>query len=672
MVRRRRPEEALRRVKGVKLPNSDRSEAGYDKKATTLSVVASAEEKEAETGGLLSSQLFRPSEEQLEKINQFTLRRVSADEVACFSTHSMNDIADRDDDQFSTKTVKGFATLPQPFSPIGKGFMVSHDTSKLAVGRIFDAGTGTFEYNNQKFTKLTNDVYIPRTVSANADFIENMEMGINWAVSVGVMLGGATCTVGKEHDWGWAPWWCSEGHEKGLHYDPDSEEEDSWGWPMPVSESAKNAIKTIRVFQEPKDMYELSMVYLGAQYYASLAEKDPAFGGILKAASAKSIPVIGLRREEAKELPLRHLPEKAVAAAKNHKIREEDGRFSWTDSDNLVWSFTPGEDAEPMYLGKSREGGMTQAELNAKVQDLKSKFTEARGELENKDVAGAGALASQLDGLLTEIDDALDQGDVDSANPLVDQAQNIMSQLFDALYENSDDDENPDTDPAGWTDNNNPGDPETKAHSHYHEHKDGTGHSHSHSHSGGEYNHGAEDLEVSHTHSHDDNKNAEGETVSRKAVLAALERFPTLPESLKNAVGGLPEDSKDAVSALLSGVSKEMQSLAKRAEAGDAYIKALRTDVLEWYRKAKTDPRSDKGVDVSKIERLLERVGDDPEVMSALIDDYKSEAQAKFPAGVRRSSIEVDPNNNKGDDVDAVKGDIETRIDPARVKRIHG
>lgn len=673
MKRRRRPEEAFVAVKGVRLPDSDRSEAGYDKRATTLSVIASAEEKEADTGGLLSTQLFVPNEEQLAKINQFTLRNVSAAEVACFTTHSCNDIPDRDDDKFTTSTVKEFATLPQPYSPTGKGFMVSHDTSKLAVGRIFDSGTGTFTYEAQKHTKLTNDVYIPRTVAANADFIENMEMGINWAVSVGVMLGGATCSVGKEHDWGWSSWWCSEGHEKGLFYDPDSDEEDSWGWPMPISESAKNAVKTIRNFQKAKDMYELSMVYLGAQYMAGLADKDPAFDGVLKAASSRHIPVIGLRREESEKMPLPRVPEKLRSAAKNHNLKEENGTFSWVDADRLVWSFTPGEDGEPVFLGKRPENGMTQAELNAKIQEIKAKTTEIKGEMEkpeNKDAEAVPALVNQLNGLLVALDDAMDQGDVDAANPLVDQAQSLVDQILDALYEDEPTDDN-NSNSGEWEDNNAPGNPENKSHSHYHEHKDGTGHSHTHNHSGGSYDHGAEDLEVSHTHTHESTP-SEGDTVSKKAVMAALERFPSLPESLKQAVGGLSEDSKSAVETLLHNISKEFDSLSKRAENGDAYVKRLRSDVLDWYRKAKSDPRSDKGVDVSKVERLLERVGDDPDVMEALIDDYRSEAQTRFPSGVRRSSTEDNFNSPSGDDVDERKGDIETRIDGGRVKRIHG
>ena len=37
--------------------------------------------------------------------------------------------------------------------------------------------------------------------------------------------------------------WCQNGHDKGLYYDPNSDETDSWGYPEPCDPGTKNAIK---------------------------------------------------------------------------------------------------------------------------------------------------------------------------------------------------------------------------------------------------------------------------------------------------------------------------------------------------------------------------------------------------------------------------------------------
>lgn len=315
---------------------------GIQKQVTVLKTTDS----DGGGGGGATTGIFSPSEEQLEKINRFTRSPKSAEEVVCFRTLSCNDLEDRDDDQFTTQCVKDFAALPEPLSSVGKSYMVSHDTRTLPVGRIFDVGTE--KVGDGLF--LTNEVYMPNTDQYKS-FIENLDYGVYWAVSVGVMLGASDCKV-CDAPFAWHGMWCVNHHEKGLHYDPKSTETDDWGWPIPTDPSDKRAVKCVQRMFEPKDFYELSQVYLGAQYYAELS-KDPNFSGIMKAASAKGVPVIGLSREEAHALPIPAAQEKLLEARQRFQVRtEEDGTMSWTDDQGLVWNFAP-EDDQVLCLGRA-------------------------------------------------------------------------------------------------------------------------------------------------------------------------------------------------------------------------------------------------------------------------------------------------------------------------------
>lgn len=228
-----------------------------DKRTTLVKTTKDADDLVSETGATMC-----PDADQLERINKFTRRAVTAEEVVCFKTLSCNDIPDRDDDRFVTECVKGFAELEQPFSPTGKSFMLDHEYKIAnAVGRIF--GTDTKKVDSALF--LTNEVYIPNT-EKNKNLIEDIDFGINWAVSVGVMLGADECSLSfckaPFSSWGW---WCQNGHDKGLYYTEDAEE-DAYGWPTPCDPDTNKAEKCIRNFKEPRDMYELSQVFLGAQY----------------------------------------------------------------------------------------------------------------------------------------------------------------------------------------------------------------------------------------------------------------------------------------------------------------------------------------------------------------------------------------------------------------------
>lgn len=489
--------------------------------------------KDEGVDGAVASESLRPSDEQLAKINQFTRRDVTAEEVVVFPTMSCNDLDDRDDDRFSTQCVKDFAALEGTYSPVGKSFMLSHDYTKLPVGRIFDVGTE----NVDGATFLTNDVYIPNT-KQNQDFIENVDFGIYWAVSVGVVLNAAQCTVGEPHEWGYFRWFCNEGHEKGLFYDPKSTEKDSWGYPIPVESNTPGAVKSIREMFQPRDFYELSMVYLGAQYYAELADKSPELAGIIKAASAKSIPVIGLKQEEAAELPLRHVPDKLKAASSRFTIEElEDGQKRWVDDERLVWLYNP-EDDGVTCLGRSEEAAPESAE------------PPNPSEASSEDAPGVEGTPPEETSVpkITEGDDEVDLKAVIAAA--------------------------------------------TKA----------------------------------------------------KLPSPLLERFAEISKAVEN-----PENFFNelfvATSKHISSLQEELKQLEPKAAAGDAYVKDVRADVIHWYAMAMRDPANpEKGVNTDSVERLLDKVGDDLDVLKELREQYQTTARAKFPEAVRRSSFPTDPH----------------------------
>ena len=305
-----------------------------------------------------------PDVEQLSRINKFTRREVTCDEVVAFSTLSMNDIPDRDDDVFTTETVQEFAALEGPLSSVGKSYMVDHEYKTAnAHGRIF--GVGTQKVGKNLF--LTNEVYVPNTPQF-AGFIEKIDFGINWAVSVGVMLGASECSLSFcKEPFGSLGWWCNNGHDKGLHYVKDAEE-DSWGFPVTSDPAAKGAEKCLRNFKQARDFYELSQVFLGAQYNAAISEK-----GILAAAKAAGVPMLGLSEDEAAEIPMRRLPRKVEEAYQKGLLVEtgEDGVMSWKDADRRVWLFDPDDSKSGVVnLGKEAESTDNNEEVKNGSEEL--------------------------------------------------------------------------------------------------------------------------------------------------------------------------------------------------------------------------------------------------------------------------------------------------------------
>lgn len=541
--------------------------AGIKKEFTLLKT----EEPEAASGGY-ESKVLRPTESQLEKINRFTKTPKTADEVVCFKTLSCNDLEDRDDDQFTTDCVRDFSKLPEPYSPVGKSYMVGHDYNKLPVGRIYDVGT----QNIDGTLFLTNEVYLPNT-EANKSFIENVDYGIYWAVSVGVMLGEDECKVCKS-PFHWFGWWCKNGHEKGLYYDPESDETDDYGWPI-ACDPAKtpNAVKCVRMFKSPKDFYELSQVFLGAQYYAAL-QRDPNFEGIIKAASASRSPVVALSASEAFHLPMPHSINMGQGGIATMSWSGGNTK-SWTDIHGLTWSVGP--NGETVCHGKQTE-------------------EEDDAELSSGSV---GERTGEEDG---QAEPGSDPGSA-----------------------------------AGGTEVGAGGSPEDGGQE-----------------LGGS---GSEGSQVG-------TDESEEEEMDKQAVLAAAQQAK-LPASIIEQLAAAEDNGLllvlQATNEQLEAQSKELEELRPKATLGDAYIKELRSNVLNWYVKANQE--DGKGVDTKIVEKLIDACGDNIELIKELQAQYEKTARSRFPAAVRRSTSEIDPNE-RSEFADPEKSKVDTKS----VRKLHG
>lgn len=294
-----------------------------------------------------------PSDDQMNKINQYTLSPKEPEQVLVFPTMSCNDMYDRDDDGFRRGCIDAFHALEAPYSFVGKSFMADHDyTVDKARGRIFDEEV----VSDGGITFLKHWVYMPNTPQYQG-LAEQMDFGMHWAVSVGAVLGSTACSICDSPMVGhWFTYCVENGHEKGLYYDPKSDEKDEWGWAMPVDPNTKGAEKAMQDLFDPVDGYELSQVFLGAQYFAELAKKMPGFKGMVKAASARTIPIIGLSSKEAEALEMPHEPDRVTEARQKYTVLNDDfGRPTWVDDHSLKWVYDPDDD-EVMSLGAVETG----------------------------------------------------------------------------------------------------------------------------------------------------------------------------------------------------------------------------------------------------------------------------------------------------------------------------
>lgn len=212
----------------------------------------------------------------LNKINAFTRRELSEEEVFCFSTVLCDNEIDRDNEKFSREALDELAKLF-----VGKTGIFNHDPKgENQTARIFDTRVVTDETrktaDGEIYSALVADVYMVRT-DKNADLIKEIDGGIKKEVSVGCSVAKEICSVcGRDRKVN--P--CN--HRKGVNY------------------SGK---KCYGILTEPTDAYEWSFVAVPAQRGAGVikhyADEEKHSGVEYACVEAKILDELGedLRRD---------------------------------------------------------------------------------------------------------------------------------------------------------------------------------------------------------------------------------------------------------------------------------------------------------------------------------------------------------------------------------------
>ena len=160
-----------------------------------------------------------PDEGQLAKINQYTLRPHTAEELYVARLYLAHDQADRDSERFPVEVLTAFNE-----SIAGKSFLIGHGRESYGVGLFFDSELVEEEGINW----LVASAYMPRETQGKV--IADIEAGIATFVSIGFMAD------------------------------------------TPVEKKGENGAPDVSEWQLPAEALEGSIVWLGAQPGAQLKE----------------------------------------------------------------------------------------------------------------------------------------------------------------------------------------------------------------------------------------------------------------------------------------------------------------------------------------------------------------------------------------------------------------
>lgn len=198
------------------------------------------------------------SAEDLEAINRFAKKPLTAEEVYVFDMLLCDNDIDRDNERFSTDALEGLAPLF-----VGKTGIFDHNwTAEGQVGRIFRTELVTdgsrASISGEPYAYLKASAYILRN-EENRPLIADIEGGIKREISVGCSMGKAVCSICGEET---SSARC--GHVRGAVYD------------------GRTCYTSL---EEPKDAYEWSFVAVPAQKNAGVLKGfgQPAGKDTLKA-----------------------------------------------------------------------------------------------------------------------------------------------------------------------------------------------------------------------------------------------------------------------------------------------------------------------------------------------------------------------------------------------------
>lgn len=226
--------------------------------------------------------------DELNKINRYTRREFSSDEIYTFSVVLCDNEIDRDKERFTVDALEKLAVLF-----LGKTGIFNHSMqAQNQTARIYDCAVEQdgerVTQNGEPYSRLVAKAYLPKS-EKNRDFILELESGIKKEVSVGCSVAKVTCSIcGADLKKGGCE------HSKGKSY---------------------GGRTCCAVLSEPTDAYEWSFVAVPAQREAgviksflgsgvSLTELEKAMAErgeitLTKAQSTELLEYIGKMKTEA-------------------------------------------------------------------------------------------------------------------------------------------------------------------------------------------------------------------------------------------------------------------------------------------------------------------------------------------------------------------------------------
>jgi hypothetical protein len=399
---------------------------------------------------------------------------------------------------------------------------------------------------------------------------------------------------------------------------------------MPVNSDTAGAVKCLRGFKQAQDMYELSQVFLGAQYFAALDKS----AGVSKSVTAG---FSSLSAEKAKELPMpEENPKVAEARKAGTLVVEDDGTLSWTDANKIAWTFDPSDDSDPLCVGRSDEDSD-----EAKSNDEDGEEVDDDGGHEDSD----GQLDSGSEGDSEEGSSDEDagsssegSGDPEGGEPDGDPAVEGESESgsSEALSVEDADEDEEDSESEGDDVVTSDADDEDDAEE-------------------------DEDTDTDDDASDGtDDKSVNG-VVNVKSVLVL---FSSLDK--QSLEGKSPKE-------ILRTLALHTEGLEKDAAAGREYVQQLRADALAWYVKASMVPGS-RGVKTAGFEKMLDRIDGDMDLLKEVIEEQKELAQKRWPVvqSVRRSSVSRGDDLNDGQELEEIEDTYVSDSSSDKVSRLHG
>lgn len=195
---------------------------------------------------------FELNAAMLEKINKYTRRPLTAEEVYAFPVVLCDNEIDRDNERFSIEALRRLAVLF-----VGKTGIFDHDAKgKNQTARIFDVevktDTDRVTSASEPYTCLVAKAYMVRT-EKSADLIAEIDGGIKKEVSVSCSVGREVCSI------------CGADRKKSPC--------------MHVKGAEYGGEVCCGILDEPMDAYEWSFVAVPAQKNAGVTKKYGSDGG---------------------------------------------------------------------------------------------------------------------------------------------------------------------------------------------------------------------------------------------------------------------------------------------------------------------------------------------------------------------------------------------------------